>query len=253
MTPVVTVDTREFQSAMRQYMAVTKRTLEDATNRRMFFILTRAFVLMKPHNAQAERDRIRDYMNTQIGERRMDKRTGKMIGKKRILRRVHLIAQSLNKKAGNKGLYGADMRKAAGKLRSRAVGSVGYLKSVIAKAIKQINGHFTQFGFSTKKASGKQISGNATAIKFAAEYGTSQANVGMHKGGRAYVLPARAGFSPQAIADMATGIANGQESRVENEYNSAFSRAYRDETAELNRHLAERMQSDINRFTAQKA
>lgn len=253
MIPVVTVDATEFQSALRQYLATTKRTLEDATNSRLFFLLTRAFVLLKPHDPQSERNRINAYMRTQIGERRFDKRTGKKVGKSRLFERRHKIAQMREKRAGRKGLYGEEMKIAAAKLLRQSVGSVGYMKSVVAKAIKQISGHFTQFGYKTKKSGGKDISGNAAAIKFAAEYGTVMSNVGMHRGGRAYTTKARPGFSPFALADMALQIADDQASRVKSRYDEAFSRAFRDETAELNRQLAIRMQADIDQYSAVKA
>ena len=92
MTPNVSIDTTEFHAAMREYLAVTKSTLEEATNRRMFFVLARAFVLMKPHAANSERARIRAYLTEPVGDTRIDKRTGKKLGRGRVFRRVHKIA-----------------------------------------------------------------------------------------------------------------------------------------------------------------
>ena len=254
MTPTVSIDTTEFQAAMRQYLARTKSTLEDATNRRMFFVLARAFVLLKPHHASTERARIRSYLNQPMGAARIDKGTGKKVGRGRVFRLVHKIAVHREIMEGRstpwKGKSRAEgaeaMAAAAAKVRRQSIGSVGYLKSVVAKAIKQIRGSFTQFGRQSKKVGGRAIKGNAALIGFAEQYGTSQDNVGMHKGGRAFVTKATAGLSPQAIADMAVSIKNGQEGRVAVQYEAAFTRAFNDERVELENYLAGVMQADAN-------
>lgn len=239
---------------MRQYLARTKSTLEDATNRRMFFVLARAFVLLKPHHASTERARIRSYLNQPMGAARIDKGTGKKVGRGRVFRLVHKIAVHREIMEGRstpwKGKSRAEgaeaMAAAAAKVRRQSIGSVGYLKSVVAKAIKQIRGSFTQFGRQSKKVGGRAIKGNAALIGFAEQYGTSQDNVGMHKGGRAFVTKATAGLSPQAIADMAVSIKNGQEGRVAVQYEAAFTRAFNDERVELENYLASVMQADAN-------
>ena len=254
MTPTVSIDTTEFQAAMRQYLARTKSTLEEATNRRLFFVLARAFVLLKPHHADSERARIRNYLNQPVGDTRMDKATGKKVGRGRVFRLVHKIAvhreimegRSTPWKGKDRKAGADEMKAAAAKVRRQSVGSVGYLKSVVAKAIKQIRGSFTQFGRQSKKVGGRTINGNAAVIGFAEQYGTSQDNVGMHKGAKAYVTKARAGLSPQAIADMAVSIANGQEGRVAAQYGAAFQKAFNDERVEMENYLAGVMQADAN-------
>lgn len=255
MKATVTVDTTEFHAAMREYLKVTTRTLAEFITSRMFFVLVRAFALLKPQNPQAERNRIRAYLNEPIGERRFDRKTGKKVGKARQAQRVHLIVQARNKASGGKGLYGEAMKEAAAKFRRAAIGSVGYLRSGVAKAIKQVNGHFTQFGFRTKKSGGRDISPNAALVKIAAEYGTALSNVAMHKGARSYTTPARPGFNPTAVADIAWNIKDGQDGRVASVVNPAFQRAYDDETREMQKRLAERMQEDANLFnpTPQRA
>lgn len=233
---------------MREYLTVTKSTLAEATNRRMFFLLARVFVLLKPHQLQSFRDKVRTYLNEPIGERRFDRKTGKKVGKARQLQRVHLIVQAKRRAAGEKGLYGDEMKKAAGKFRRQAIGSVGYLKSGVAKAIKQIRGSFTQFGGRTKKSGGRDISPNAALVKLANEYGTSMDNVAMHKGAKVYTTKAQPGLSPQAIADMAWNIKDGQDGNVSAVVNPAFQRAFADEAIEMRTELARRMQEVTNQF-----
>lgn len=248
MKATVTVDTTEFHAAMREYLTLTKSTLAEATNRRMFFLLARVFVLLKPQQLQGFRNKVRDYLNEPIGERRFDKKTGKKVGRGRVLRRVHLIVQAKQKQAGGKGLYGDEMKEAAAKFRRRAVGSVGYLKSGVAKAIKQLRGSFTQFGGRTKKSGGRDIAPNAALVKLSGEYGTSMDNVAMHKGAKAYTTKAQPGFSPSTIADIAWNIKDGQDGNVSAVVNPAFQRAFDDEAKEMKAEIARRMQDISNQF-----
>ena len=81
MTPTVSIDTTEFQSAIRQMLAKTSRTLPQFLNARMFYLLLRMFAALDPKDPQAERNRIRNYLNEPVGERRFDKRTGKKVSK----------------------------------------------------------------------------------------------------------------------------------------------------------------------------
>ena len=246
----------EFNAAMKQLLATTSRTLPEFLNARLFFLLVRALAILPPKSPQEQRNKIRNNLREPIGERRMDRATGKKVGAGRVFRRVHKIAVHREIMEGRstpwKGkdrLAGADaMRAAAAKVMRQSVGSVGYLKSVVVKAIRLIPGNkgFTQFGRQTKKAGGISIKGNAALIALAKQYGADASNVGTHKGARAYVTPARDGFSPSAIADMAVNIANGQDGRVGAVYGEAFNRAITDETTEMQRQLARHMQAIAN-------
>jgi hypothetical protein len=129
MRPTVTVDTSRFDAAWKEYLPKTKRSLADAVNARTFFLMLRLYCLLPPKSPQAARNKILDYYNRPVGSPAFDKKTGKKVGRSRQLRLVHLIAQAKNAKAGNEGLYGQKMKDAAAKLRRRAAGSVGYLKS----------------------------------------------------------------------------------------------------------------------------
>jgi len=244
--PTVSIDMTEFNAAMKQLLATTSRTLPEFLNSRLFFWLLRIYAALDPKSPQSERNRIRAYLNEPIGERRFDKRTGKKVGRGRMLQRRHLIVQAKNSKAGNKGLYGEEMKKAAGAFSRKAIGSVGYLKAAVAKSIKAINGHFSQFGYTTKKSGGKQVPGNAALIAIANQYGLKAENVAMHKGARGYAYPAKDGFNPYSIADMAVAIADDQVGRVSERYSVAGQRATNDETVEMQKHLARHMQGICN-------
>jgi len=165
-----------------------------------------------------------------------------------MLRRVHLIAQARAKGTGKQGLYGETMAKAAAALRRKAIGSVGYLKSGLIPAIRKFQGHFTQFGGSSKKSKGKQISGNAAFMRLVREYGGLEGtgNVAKHRGSKTDVWLAKPGFGgskSEAWASISIGIADGQVAKVNEIYTTAATRAFRDEREEMERHLAEKLEA----------
>lgn len=248
MKAVIDIETEKFNEVMKRWLVTTTRELSVAVNARMAFLLMRMFVLIPPHRVQQKRDEIRTYLNQPIGDRRTDKRTGKKVGKARMLRRVHLIAQARAKGTGKQGLYGQTMAKAAAALRRKAIGSVGYLKSGLIPAIRKFQGHFTQFGGSSKKSKGKQISGNAAFMRLVREYGGLEGtgNVAKHRGSKTDVWLAKPGFGgskSEAWASISVGIADGQVAKVNEIYTTAATRAFRDEREEMERHLAEKLEA----------
>lgn len=248
MKAVIDIETEKFNEVMKRWLVTSSRELSVAVNARMAFLLMRMFVLIPPHRVQQKRDEIRTYLNQPIGDRRMDKKTGKKVGKARMLRRVHLIAQARAKGTGKQGLYGETMAKAAAALRRKAIGSVGYLKSGLIPAIRKFQGHFTQFGGSSKKSKGKQISGNAAFMRLVREYGGLEGtgNVAKHRGSKTDVWLAKPGFGgskSEAWASISIGIADGQVAKVNEIYTTAATRAFRDEREEMERHLAEKLEA----------
>lgn len=253
MNARITVDASEFQRSFRQYVLKTNRELSKVITARLFYLLVRYFVLLPPQRPDVKRREIRDYLNHKIGDvNRVDPKTGKRIGKRRlkdVLSRVHLIAQAKNRVAGNKGLYGEEMKRAAAALRRRAIGSVGYLKSGVAKAIRQINGHFVQAGSPSRKGKPATYVNSALA-RIRNEYGLAGAgNVGTHRGSRAKAQPARPGFNPSAWASIDIGLADDQMGKVGAIMNQSLQRALNDERAEIDRHLAERAKEVASEFT----
>jgi len=248
MKAVIDIETEKFNAVMKRWLVTSSRELSVAVNARMAFLLMRMFVLIPPHRVQQKRDEIRTYLNQPIGDRRMDKKTGKKVGKARMLRRAHLIAQARAKGTGKQGLYGETMAKAAAALRRKAIGSVGYLKSGLIPAIRKFQGHFTQFGGSSKKSKGKQISGNAAFMRLVREYGGLEGtgNVAKHRGSKTDVWLAKPGFGgskSEAWASISVGIADGQVAKVNEIYTTAATRAFRDEREEMERHLAEKLEA----------
>lgn len=240
------VDTSRFDAALKQYLLTTKRDLHKAINARFFFLLVRLFVLVPPRSPGQERRRIADYLYKSVGDiNRKDAKTGKRIGRSRILRRVHLIAQARQAREGGRGLYGKRMKNAATELYRKAIGSVGYLRSMVVKGIRVYNKGFSQFESAKRKKLKKPSTAkplpptNKALIALANQYGLPEENVAVHKGTRARGYEAVPGWNPTASITLTAGIADNQYNRVAGIYNPAMQRALNDELAELEAHMAE--------------
>jgi hypothetical protein len=244
------VDDSKFQAALHATLKETKRTIADALNERMYYLMLRLFILLPPHSPAQQRAKIKAYINEVVGTVMVSKKTGKKLGKSRQLRRVHLMAQARQKanpdadlasKTGKFGLYGDTMKTAAAKIRRRAIGSVGYLKSAVVKALRAAKGRFVQFG-GKYKYNGRgtvEIKGNYALIALANQYGLPEENVAIHKGSNATFHSADKGIglSPQARMQIVIGLADGQQSRVQAIYNPSMQRALDDERKEMLAHI----------------
>ena len=248
MRPVVwmEVDTTRFDEAVKRYLLSTKRDLHKAINSRFFFLMVRLFVLVPPKSPGQERRRIADYLATPVGDiNRRDRKTGKRVGRSRIFRRVHLIAQARQRLERGRGLYGERMKDAASEFMRKAMGSVGYLRSAVVKSIRIYNKGFTQFESAKRKKLKKPSTAkpipptNKALVALANQYGLPEENVAVHKGTVAHGLQATPGWNPTAFVSMRTGIADNQYGRVSSIYNPAMQRALDDELAELEAHMAE--------------
>jgi hypothetical protein len=248
MRPVVymDVDTTRFDEAVKRYLLTTRRDLHKAINSRFFYLMVRLFVLVPPKSPGQERRRISDYLAKPVGDiNRKDAKTGRRVGRSRILRRVHLIAQARQAREGGRGLYGERMKNAASELMRKAIGSVGYLRSMVVKGIRVYNRGFSQFQSAKWKPLVKPAGyrpprkTNAALVALANQYGLPEENVAVHKGTRARGYEAVPGWNPTASITMTAGIADNQVGRVQGIYNPAMQKALDDERAELEAHMAE--------------
>lgn len=243
MKPSIEINSAEFQKAVREALLATSKELPKAITSRLFYLMVRAFAILPPRNVKASKNAIRQYLREKV-----QPRTGKP---SKGLQRVHLIAQAKSRDKGEGGLYGADMRKASGAYARRAVGSVGYLKSAIVRVLKNLNGHFTQFGTEgrpakhTKKAR-REIPPNTALSKIASEYGSS-GNVSLHKGSKGTGYPAQPGFNPTAKFSISTGVRDSQIANVTSKWDSGLGVAMRDEMTQIKNHLADKMQEIADR------
>lgn len=237
-------EARKFQEANRRMLLASKRTLADAVNSRMSFLLMRIFALMPPKRVQEQRAKIRSYLEAQIGDARFNRKTGKRVARSKLLRRVHLIIQARRRKTGKPGAHGAEMKEAAASFRRATLGSIGYLKSGFIPLIKKFNGHFTQLG---GKQKGKQVNSNGAFIKLLSSYGllVGSGNVAKHRGVKTSHNFPTAGLNPTAIAGISLKLKEGQEGKVNALFDEATTTALHDERKEMERVLAARMQAVI--------
>jgi hypothetical protein len=215
MKPTVTVESKNFDDAVRLALINSKRTLGPAINTRMFFLLARMFMLVPPSDPQAARNRNREYLNTD--------------------RRVYKIANSRARNGGGKALIGAALDAEVLRIRRRATGGVGYLRAVIVRAIKRFGG-YNQFGRRSK--AGKWGKLNSASVQLANQYGVAQSNVAIFRRSKVRNESRRAadGWNPTALVSMSG------ESRdagaVGAIYSAALRRAQSDERDEILRHIA---------------
>ena len=62
MNPKLTIDSREFSKAVRDYSIESKRELSLELNKRMFYLLLRVFVLMEPRFVRAAKAKAKSYL-----------------------------------------------------------------------------------------------------------------------------------------------------------------------------------------------
>ena len=241
---MITSNIEEFHSVMRKWLANTEKALPEAINSRMFYVLLRVFIMIPPHDAAAERAKIRAYLSEPVNTTYKHAGYGK--NKKGFpVTRGGLILQYRRKKLGEPNLRGEEFARAQKKFQSINVGAAGYLKSALVKAMKQINGHFTQTGGQKKRvgAKGEKTSPNAALAQISAEYGINiVGNIGAMKGSKASIRAAIAGFSPSSSVETTTKIRDDQMGKVEAIYNTAAARAMADEMAAMQAHLTEQVE-----------
>ena len=269
MSELITHNLQDFQKVMEAWSSKSKEEIAAALNRRMFYVLVRFFALVPPKNPQEARDKVKQYMD----KSQRDSDSANMLvvvnGKAVILRHktrtFTTSARIVNARRGalfERGLYGEQMRKAATALKVRSTGSVGYLKSVVAKGIKKFNGHFTQFGKPKRvkiEGSAKSVieryGGNRALIEITKEYGiNNSSNVATTNKSSAMARPARKSGNMLATCSMVIGIGNGgplaklpgSEARADEAYREAMARALNDEYNEMLSHLSDVMDSTAN-------
>ena len=264
--PVVTFDARstaEFQAALREYIASTKRDLQEIINQRALNVAERAFDIVPPATGvgvDVKRRQISKYLNEPLSQklkyRAKDKQVFKItrrnIGtmgaqrdrkfvktlkaglhqsgaKWRQLQRRHLIVQARRRKEGKKGLYGKDMRYEAGMLSRGSTGGVGFVKSSFLPAIYALN-KAARFKFPYRKTKNiKRWSGSGS-------WGSAQ--------------PAHAQMKSEArfsVNIRLTKRSAHTAPRVNAMLDGAVIQAMAEEATEMREHVRRKMQARANR------
>ncbi len=269
MTPTFTVDTRDFDAALRKRMADTRRSLPELVNQTAFNVAARAMRGTK----QASGSQVRDYLGKEMGATYAGGgNTGSYTpakqnaGKRaaRRLRRVVLIAQAVFYKKHGYGIGKGKSNKRTKRLSTggsaTAKGKNDYGHSFARKAGKMVMG--SDYGDAMKKYAGKMLNKAVRSVGYLSAMWVpvlrSLAPVAKFKGlakGLRYgvlwktssafgsVVPAREGASVAAVLDVTAGnprtSANAQ--RV---VRAALQGAIDAEAVEMRRHMEKKLASN---------
>lgn len=125
------IDDREFQETLKQYLAVSSRSLPEALNQKMFYIVRGALrALPKVEKPKIEQELVSGYylQFTKKGKLRSRKQQGRA---KNAMATplVYKIINARRRFAGKPGLNNADMKERAAKFIAARFRSVGTLKA----------------------------------------------------------------------------------------------------------------------------
>lgn len=127
-------------------LEVSRRTLPELLNQMQANIVHHVLEILPPSDPDTKRLEIQLYLKAQLSTRFKQATSGKRKGlflkkgkRNNQLQRVHLILQARRKKYGLPGLYGKDMRLAAGKFKASATKGVGYAKSMYIPLARALN------------------------------------------------------------------------------------------------------------------
>lgn len=213
----VTVDLKQFNRTLNDYMAKTPKTLEEVINKKMYFVLKGAW----ERTPKVDRSTIEKDLNIIGYKVRRNRKTGKMSRGRMISGHaslLYLLVNARRGKSGRKGLYGRQMDAAARKLaaaRFRAAGTArrGWLKPMLA------------FASRSKETVPGQALGKLPA-------GAGSAKI------------AQPGWNPVAEATYAVAIDKGKQ--IDPRVETALAASFAAEEASMRAYIEQKIQEDIN-------
>jgi hypothetical protein len=221
MSASFTLETKEFQQAVRECLASTSRELSVAVNSRMFAIAVKAFKAMRPIDKAGRRKVVEAYLRAPPSKARVKWRIRRGNDFQPVSL-ANLLVQKLRGERGEKGLYGQELRKATESFIKTEKSRVGYLRS----AFSGLAARFARF-----------------AQQPAPKGGRYRAMKQRHKA-------AQPGFNPVAEMNATASIASGQSGNVSREYEAALRVAMASELEEMKAHIAKKMQAVADRHNA---
>jgi len=230
MSAAIDIDTRDFDAALKDYYRASEKALPEIINQRLFNVAARTMdgLPPAPGDEQKTRSKIKAYLTQAITTRLGRTKGGKFKRKGRKsdqLTRVNLIVQARRAKAGQKGLYGQAMRRASTSFKIRAQVGVGFLKSPFIPVIKGLIG----------------------IVKYR-KVNTRWGRISVWPGSRGHgkVDPAKTGLNPEGVFNVSWGLgpSSGQASTL---VGNALQKAFDSETAEIRRHMEERLQKEADK------
>lgn len=234
----VSFDKSQWDKALVEIAKESKSTLSEILNRKLFFVMVKAFGYMDPVDPKAARAENRAYLNqvlaVKIKVATTGRRAGKFIsrGAKHSLRRINLIVQrqrldaglpALNPRALGADKFRAEMAAHSKDIRRPAISGVGYLKSAIAmvaESLSRANGYTWQ-----------RVKKHRNA-----------------KGGSVSAKPAN--WNPVAEAWLRVGVSDKGAPGADSRYTNAINRAMADELRDMQDHIAKKLQPIADKHNA---
>jgi len=226
----VQFDKSQWDKALVEIAKESKSTLSEILNRKLFFVMAKAFGHMDPVDPAAARANNRAYLNQVLAVKIKIATTGRRAGKfvstgaRHSLRRINLIVQRQRLDAGlpalNPRVLGADkfrleMKAHSKDIRRSAISGVGYLKSAIAQVAESLS---RANGYSWKREKRHR---NA-------------------KGGSVSAKPAN--WNPVAEAWLRVGVTDKGAPGADARYTSAINQAMSEELKDMQDYIARKLQ-----------
>lgn len=220
----LTIDTRQMQAALAQYLEHSRHSTAFVLNRKLFFIAKRAYDL----TPVGKRQHILETFNVSQRERVVAK--GRHAGKVRRItnysglnRSAFRIMNWKRRKAGKPSVRGAEALKEAKKMVASRLRAVGSLKSGWVRGILKLR-------------------------RFLADAFVPLARHRLHRPGDATI--ARKGPNPTAEIAYRLVIKKKDGEKIDPRVIGALQTAFDAEAADTLRHLAETLQKDANKVNA---
>ena len=229
MSAQFTLKMDEFNAALRDYMLVCQRELSDILNRKLLFIVQRAWKL----TPMANRQTIEGALSVVSYKISMSRKTGKFKRGQAMTAGMNAsrIVNARRAAVGLPGLHGGELSRASRKLISRRLSAVGALRRGWSGAIRKL-------------ASAVHTSAESPPGPRVKQPGTSR--------------PAKPGWNPIAEAEYdltlgRTGLGNQPVGEIDPRVVNALQQSLDAETASMREYIALKMQKATNPFNAVKA
>ena len=220
--PTMKIDDRQFQAALRQYMSISSRTLAEILNKKMLRI---AFAAHKK-TPKADRAQIEQQLGVVGYKFSKSRKTGLFKRRKAITASgalVHRIINARLGRAGKKGLYGKDMKKASQSFLGKRFRVIGTLKAGWLAAIRAF-----------AKATGEAPGVGGIPVK-----------------GKSESIIAKDGWNPKAEMAYNVNSFRGQhQAYIDPRVVTALQEGFTDEAQDMQRYCAREMQKVADLFNA---
>jgi hypothetical protein len=231
MIPRAEIDIREFNRAIAQLSKGATKKAVELSNQIALDVAREWFNSMPPPigQIQAKRREIRSYLRARIGKRLS--KSQRSAGKSQLMR-GHLIIQARRRRAGQRGLYGDAMKRAAGAFAGRAQRAVGYLKVMLLPVIRALN----------------------PVVRYKMPFSETRGSISIWPGSKGYGRARIAmGANPLAILSLGWNFHGPREGYARGLVMAGWRQAADFKLGRLKRMIERELQPEFNKVNARKA